>query len=820
MLDLERAGTEVGTIDVTLSYRIIELFSAGLYSSPNKAFEELVCNSYDAFADAVAVYVPPDLTVDSAHIWVCDNGEGMDVQGLQDLWRIGVSKKRTADREGRRLQIGRFGIGKLATYVLANKLTYVSKCAGQIRAVTMDYGRIEEGEEELTLTARQLSPEMAEALLEPYVSGPGRDLPFRLFGEEAPPTWTFSILSSLKPKAHEIREGRLKWVLRTALPLSPAFNLYYNGATLTSSKFDRPLMKRWTIGKNDTIAEADPGAACRQDGNEYVVDFENLKGVHGKIELYEDSLVQGKAGTVGRSHGIFLMVRGRLINLDDPTLGMEAFSHGAFNRTRIVVHADGLDDHLTSTRESVRESRPLHQLRDYIKRKFNNETRKYYFDKETERAQERDIATRLSRTSLTASKRPLLVFAERYFEGAITNPLLIQKPSLEMKDNLLTELRRELSEEEPFIQIVNWEILHPGAPIAQLCLESRTITINLLHPFIANYIDEYKSTLPLEFVAISEVLTEAHLYELGLEESETNGIMRRRDNTFRELSLSDREGAPAVAQMVKDAVAAPQELEDGVYCAMLALGFEATQLGGKGEPDGVASAVLGYSAQDVDEGYALIYEAKSTKWDKIQAAKANLAVVKKHQREYRAGFAVVVAVDFEGGCNDDSSIAKMCRQQSITCMRARDLIRLLLLSAPKQIGLRRIRELLETCHSPGEVKAWIDSVQGDHVGREPIEELLETIYELQKTDTEPPEIASVRIKLNERIGEGGGLSKEKILGILESLKTFIPGFITIEGEKVGVQGTPQKIVSVIASQINSNVPSELQEMYLTAFAGE
>ena len=61
------------------------------------------------------------------------------------------------------------------------------------------------------------------------------------------------------------------------------------------------------------------------------------------------------------------------------------------------------------------------------------------------------------------------------------------------------------------------------------------------------------------------------------------------------------------------------------------------------------------------------------------------------------------------------------------------------------------------------------------------------------------------------------LSKDQIKAIIESLRTFIPGFISIEGEKIGIQGTPDKILSVVSSQISNNVPSELQEMYLQAF---
>ena len=122
-MNLLDAGKKIDDIQVKISYKIIELFSAGLYSSPNKAFEELVCNSYDAFATNVSVYVAPDLSANDAYIWVCDNGEGLNAQELKDLWRIGESSKRDdLNRDQKRLQIGQFGIGKLATYILARKM--------------------------------------------------------------------------------------------------------------------------------------------------------------------------------------------------------------------------------------------------------------------------------------------------------------------------------------------------------------------------------------------------------------------------------------------------------------------------------------------------------------------------------------------------------------------------------------------------------------------------------------------------------------------------------------------------------------------------
>jgi HSP90 family molecular chaperone len=115
-------GSPTDKIDVRLSYRIIELFSEGLYASPNKAVEELVANAFDAGAQTVQVILSTNLHDQDATIVVVDDGEGMGVEGLKRHWLIGISNKRRLGDKlpmGRQ-QIGQFGIGKLATYVLSS----------------------------------------------------------------------------------------------------------------------------------------------------------------------------------------------------------------------------------------------------------------------------------------------------------------------------------------------------------------------------------------------------------------------------------------------------------------------------------------------------------------------------------------------------------------------------------------------------------------------------------------------------------------------------------------------------------------------------
>ena len=137
---VESVSSESGTADIVLSRSLLSLLSDQLYRSPNKAVEELVVNSYDA--DAKRCYV--GITDAGADGFVCvvDDGSGMDEDGLRHLWHVGHSPKReTRDvREGRK-QIGRFGIGKLASSAVGKTLIYVSKRDGKISVVRVIFLR-------------------------------------------------------------------------------------------------------------------------------------------------------------------------------------------------------------------------------------------------------------------------------------------------------------------------------------------------------------------------------------------------------------------------------------------------------------------------------------------------------------------------------------------------------------------------------------------------------------------------------------------------------------------------------------------------------
>lgn len=587
MTSLDNIGKVIDRIPVEISYKIIELFSAGLYSSPNKAFEELVSNSYDAGATKVAVYVPLDKTLSESILWVADNGISMDKDGLKQFWKIGSSNKRDSENQ-KRLPIGKFGIGKLATYILTNKLTLICKAAdSKYYAVTMNYSTINKDSTEIiSLDEKELTLDEVRSILSPLLKRGNQNLlTFNLWGDHCEKTWTFAILSDLKAKASEIKDGRLKWILSTALPLNPNFILSFNGSTVHSSKENIAPWKTWVFGVDDDVAKNSKynyevgnykGSPC--------VHLPNLKNVVGKIDLYRDSLLTGKSEELGRSNGIFLTVRDRLINIDDPLIGMAALSHGVFNRVRISVNADELDDYITSTRESIKSSTALEDLREYIKRKFS-QTKDWYFATVDAEEKQNRASHKIAYASASLSRRPLITAAKKYLDGELEDLVLTDIPqnfNSQQKTEFISKLEADLTTDEGIIKKVEWVTLTPEEPIAKLDLMNGFAKINMMHPFFANFLDEVKSLLPFQLIALTEILTECFLLDSGMAQDEVRDIIFKRDAILRELTFSDKPNAPFVASLLNATLGDSSGLEKSVAQAFNSLGFECTPIGGKG----------------------------------------------------------------------------------------------------------------------------------------------------------------------------------------------------------------------------------------------
>ena len=362
---------------------------------------------------------------------------------------------------------------------------------------------------------------------------------------------------------------------------------------------------------------------------------------------------------------------------------------------------------------------------------------------------------------------------------------------------------------------MDWVIKDSHAPIATLDLDSKTLGINVLHPFVANYSGSFKDSLPLENIVIAEVLTEAFMYEIGLDESSINSVVKMRDEILRQLAFSDKERIPAVTQLLLDSLSDATGLENAVYRALVALGFEAVPIGGNGKPDGFATAFLGYNADSTPKKYTLTYDAKSTSNKKIQAGTARLSGLKRHQTDYNADYCFEVSIGYEGEDDIDSAISKEAIQQQITVIKAKDFAQLLLYSIPNQLGLSQLEDLFKTCYAPKHVSEWIANFINNKPEKAPYYDIIDTVYELQKTDTEPPTLSVIRIKINEKLSKC--FSSDNIKTYLQALENIIPGMFHFDGQYAYVEGTPEVVKERISSAITKDFPVGIQDIFKAMF---
>lgn len=762
-------GKETDSIDVRLSYRIIELFSEGLYASPNKAVEELVANSFDAGAQRVQVLLSADLHAQNATIVVIDDGEGMGIDGLKQHWLVGVSNKRRLAKLPRgRQQIGQFGIGKLATYVLADRLSHISKFKGKYYATSMDYRAIDqrvdkevEPKSPIKLALRELSEDETKEALKPWIEAKSfKDSGMPLFGKRSPKTWTVAIMSSLKDKVHEIQPGTLEWVLRTALPLRDDFGVFFNGKKLIPSKQGKGLIKTWVLGKDITtlpkpapkeISASEDKDVPASDDRRHGLEVVGLGRISGYVEAYKD-LLTGKSDEIGRSYGFFVYIFGRLINVDDGHFGIspDELRHGTFGRFRLVINIDSLDKELRSNRETIRTG-PLLTTAQNVLRGIFNFVRPTIEQHEEEEEPGTKLARKLAASPASLSRVPIVELARAVVAGKAESRFLVipQFASTGDKETFLASLEHRAQEGSQFITGLTIDYDgSPAAGIAQYDTQSGHIRINAWHPFVSTFHDEFvnkNARQPLELLAMAEVLSEAHLHSLGVKPGQIAEFLSARDQLLRNLANESNRKSPfAVARALHEARNNADLLEEKLCEAFTSLGCDCRRIGGKGKPDGKAVALLSADAKGNTRQYAVSLEAKSKEKDKgkVAAGTVDIAAVIRHRKQYECDHALVVGRSFPTKQGEKSALAQDIADdrektkaandpKTITLITIDDLAELVRLRPIKQIGLQKLRELFE-CSLPEDSHKWIEGLKKLKIKKPPYKRIVETIEAQQK----------------------------------------------------------------------------------------
>ena len=752
---LAQAGQEIDKIPVPINYDIIRLFSEGLYRSPHKAIEELVSNGYDADARRVHVLLPeqPEDEIDvSAPLWVIDDGHGMDVDGFHQLWRVAESNKADQQPTNGRAPIGQFGIGKLAAYVLAWKLTHLSRVNGNFLLTMMNFRDVTGRQTETMAPVRVSLREVDEATAKTHLAEIEHRDPAAwklMFDEEdRTRTWTAAALTDFKDLYNQLSAGRLGWVLSTGLPLHTDFSISLNGDWVSSSKERLQEIKTISLGSQDDSVATDMGFK-RPNGK---VELPGIGDISGTASIYEKQLTTGKSEEVGRSNGFFIRVRGRVINLDDELFGIEALNHAAWSRFALEVNADWLRDHLLSSREGVRDSEAIRLFRDYLRRIFNS-CRSAYEAWSRKENEELDIGRLLSDAPSAHVTAPLLHSVRNTAETGTESfyiGTLRRVPDEGHSEGLVT-YESEISK-NPFDK-TTFEKNGPNAPALHYDPASRSLVVNSEHPFIDKLTAGDKHRNPAKLFASSEVLLEGQLQDQGIDQAMIASFLSDRDRVMRLTAGDAPPTANEVLRRLDIASQDPISLERAVGAVFQVLGFEYERKGGNEPgPDGVLYARLGRHGDTLAD-YKLVYDAKQTNSPKVAAEKINLASLEDFRKQEQANFGFFIATAYAAESEPDGALNRRIGSEEdsyryLTLLKIEHLRCLVWLHFRHGVTLTELRSMFENALTVPQVNDWLKSLKDNFLeqGEVPLRVLLEGLEQEKIDPLATPNIIAVRAK--------------------------------------------------------------------------
>lgn len=701
-LSLESLGEVVGDpLPVVLSTDLVGLLSEQLYRSPSKAIEELVVNGFDADASVTRVFVPTP-EAPAPFIVVYDDGSGMTYDGLADLWKVGREKPRTSSlpRHNQRKQIGKFGIGKLATYTIANSVTYVTKTSDEHLGVTIDYSKFT-SDPNTTPTQIGLKVHKTGSVHILWTDERFRaaaeslGLGIEQLADQA--SWTIVILEDLKPKAQTMQVGRLKWVLRTAMPLSAQFNLFLNKERVVSSKEDRERIIDFDICDLPKERLQALSMATREEWtvlNGKLISESFPQGITGRAFVTRQTLA-GKSEDLVRSNGFFVYIRGRLINEESALFGLRARLHQVWNRFRADIYMDDLDQILTANREDIRDEKLYHDAQELLLEVFNEARQRYgpEIDNPRRRSTMEDkynwVHERLVEHPTADS---LLMYSQGIEGGESDEPweYLDVDPHTNVKElanSLYTSVGRNRKYRFPSSR------LGKTARIVSFDPSKSTFTINEDHELVHEYADDPRAQDLLKDVVVSEALLEVYLREAGVEPHVVSDVIERRDSLLRGLANSHMYSLAALSAYILDSAADATHLEMAVVAGARALGFFANHKGGSGEPDVVARFI------DYPMGeQKIILEAKSGAPD---AKDINFAAISLHMEREKASGCLLIAPSYPG--DDSGNVARSARSSKISCWTVRQYAEVIRSAESRHITARQILDIIHGAFAPNDV---------------------------------------------------------------------------------------------------------------------
>jgi len=706
-------ATAEGEVRVDISYDIIRHVSAQLYTNPRKAIEELVCNSYDAGATECYVKLPKDK---KDALVVLDNGQSMDLEGLRNLWQVANSPKKP-DAQGRRiandrLQIGKFGVGKLAAYALGKRLTHVATIKGVTRIVSVGRDEIKERGDggAPRFKVYKLKESEAQKLLDPFLGSLPRPWK-RNWG-----TWTMAVVEDVEEGNFEraLKIGILRRMIATALPIYKDFKVTLEGQVVPEreipdaniefrvevlnpdfrKKLEDDLQQFWQrerhlekiedvspeLFKVRLVKMPDPNNTAKQL---QAIEVPELGPVAGEAILAKQTLTTEKLDERGYvNHGFAIYSYGRLVNPEDELFGITPRSHAYWRRFLARVEIPGLDEVLLVQRNAVSENSPKAQVAREVMRTLFNFTRSLAEEKEeAEDFVPQSFGSKIQRVS------PLLA------------PLAV--------DGLGEGVVPPGGVSDIDIEFVT---LGEDGPAARYDVEGHAIQINEDHPIIAALDDFGEQRQKQLRRVIGEIiagnkLAEGYLAAKGVAPEIIREIEELIDAALRSAASYIRDPVEEHIQEIEDAsYEGGTRFENAVVNAFRSMRLVARRIGGPDNPDGIVELPVTGAVN-----HRISIEAKGTKGI-ITHTELSQATVARQQKESGCTSAVAIAreyqVDGKGG-GDSALLRETIEKLPLLTVPA--IAKMLRLHQKRPFTYDKVAEILTAGKRPDELEDFIEA---------------------------------------------------------------------------------------------------------------
>lgn len=803
--DLSNLGAPTGEkVTIAVDYAIIRHFSEHLYGSPNKAIEELVSNGYDALATECRVYIPGSTVTDRVLVW--DAGTSMGVEQLKELWVIARSPKaavpdRCVEGDGvKRYMIGKFGIGKLASYALGSRITHYCHIDGHYLMVSVDYDVLTEGaKESAEADTYQINSfetpilELTEREAKAHLKGLFNCEPDAFEVMFSKQSWTLAVIDKLRDVP--LTAGRLAWVLGNGMPLRPDFRLFVNDSevmarlsegaaqvwNLSEEKLITAIFAAWEEAKTGLDPRAavhgeisvlpNPAAEPTLCGGPQIL-FPSLGRVRAEVRLFGHTLLSNDKDRP-RSYGFFLMVRGRLVNPEDGLLLLHDPSFATFYRSQFVIEADALDVDLLADREHLKEQTPRMRELLVLQRGLYRATRA-----ELERIDSTSAYQATTESLLPVDNREL-------FREPLTALLLSREASDEaFALNKPTVIRNDLGEDKP---------------LSQISPKDGGFVVNSAHPFFSSIRGKVgggrkaaEVLRALDLFAISDRLLEGYLFDIGLQRSDIEKVMDWRDRLFRALAIR-YEGIPSetVSDVIEGSFVGGATFEMALARLFQRMGFVSERDGKSGVKDILVVAPIGPGHQ------RFTIEAKGSKHAVVNDA-TDIDIAAAHRTAANATHSLIVAREFAGfdSGNPEPMVLKQLKEVAgVSIVTTEALIALTAVTNKHSYPLEAILPVLTVIEPPA-VK--MERIQGlaDPLGSFDIKELLDEIW-LRQNEEAAGDVVSARHLWQTKYKSL--MSFDDFRNKLVALETISNGLLQFKAEQndVHIRQSPENIVARI-----------------------